>query len=198
MGRINNQITDFINHWFGKIRLVKPKAEDHNEFVARYRRFDQFAYQWNKSFERQAIMSEKEITFSQYFGFGSNIDFIKRLLGQPMAAFGHPESNISVLLYTISVNGHKVQFELHFHDSKLFSICYTYRSINEETRRSIIQSLLAKQGLSGSIDMQDSIITDSYGNGLLINNKQNFSISYLSPQSQVKHITQKWSEMRVG
>ena len=198
MGRINNQITDFINHWFGKIRLVKPKSEDHNEFVARYRRFDQFAYQWNKSFERQAIHSEKEITFSQYFGFGSNIDFIKRLLGQPMSAFGHTASNISVLLYTISVNSHKVQFELHFHDNKLFSISYTYRSINEDTRRSIIQSLLSKQGLSGSIDMSDSIITDSYGNGLLINNDQNFSISYLSPQSQVKHITQKWGEMRVG
>jgi hypothetical protein len=198
MGRINNQINDFISHWFGKIRVVKSKATDHNEFVARYKRFDQFIYHWRDSFSKEAILSNKEIIFSKYFGFGSHLDFIKRLIGQPASAFENPQYNIIVLLYTINISGHKVQFELHFHDKKLFSISYTYKAVNEEARKSILSSLLDKQGIGGGADLQNKIIIDQYGNGLLIDQGQTFAVHYLSPQSKVMQLAKEWSGMRVG
>lgn len=198
MGRINNQITDFISHWFGKIRVVKSKATDHNEFVARYKRFDQFVFHWRDSYSKEAIQSNKEIIFSRYFGFGSHLDFIKRLIGQPASAFENPQYNIIVLLYTIDISGHKVQFELHFHDKKLFSISYTYKSVNEEARRSILGSLLDKQGLGEATDLRNRIIIDPYGNGLLIDQDLTFAVHYLSPQSKVIQLAKEWSGMRVG
>ncbi len=198
MGRINNQITDFINHWFGKIRLVKPKSADHNEFVARYKRFDQFVFHWKDSYSKEAIQSNKEIVFSKYFGFGSHLDFIKRLIGQPASAFENQQYNIIVLLYIINISGHKVQFELHFHDKKLFSISYTYKSVDEAARKSILNSLLDKQGLSGAADLSNKIIVDPYGNGLLIEQDQTFAVHYLSPQSKVMQLAKEWSGMRVG
>jgi len=197
MGRINNQITEFISHWIGKIRLLKPKAEDQNEFVARYRRFDQFIFHWKNSFEKEALISSKEIIFSKYFGFGSHIDFIKRLIGQPASAFDNDACNIIILNYPISINGHKVQFELHFHDKKLFSISYTYKTIKDEARNSIIQSLLEKQNLSGAADLSNRIIIDPYGNGLLIDQGPTFAVHYLSPQSKVTQLAKTWEANRV-
>jgi len=197
MGRIYNQITEFISHWIGKIRLQKPKAEDQNEFVTRYKRFDQFIFRWKNSFDREAMISKKEIIFSKYFGFGSHIDFIKRFIGEPASAFDNDACNIIILNYPISIKGHKVQFELHFHDKKLFSISYTYNAIKDEARNSIIQSLLEKQNLSDAAELNNRIIIDPYGNGLLIDQGPTFAVHYLSPQSKVMQLAKTWEANRV-
>lgn len=192
MGRINNQITGFLTNWFGKIRLVKPKLHDHKSFNDRSRNFSNFVFLWKDSFEKEAITASNELTFSNYFGFGSHIDFIKRLIGKPVEAFENNDLNIIILMYTIDIRGHKVQFELHFYDKKLFCINYTYKQIDENEQREVIKSILEKYNLSGSMDVFGKIIVDPYGNGLIFENKGNFSVNYLSPNSRVQQLSSAW------
>ncbi|MBL7837670.1 MAG: hypothetical protein JNM67_09145 [Bacteroidetes bacterium] len=196
MGRINNQITGFLTNWFGKIRLVKPKEQDQIGFNERYRNFSNFIFLWKDSFEREAITTNNELVFSNYFGFGSHIDFIKRLIGKPASAFENKDLNIVILMYTINIKGHKVQFELHFFDQKLFCINYTYKQIKQSDKHEIVKSLLEKYNLSGSIDIQGKIIIDSYGNGLVFEDNGDFSVNYLSPNSQVQQISQAWASVQ--
>lgn len=192
MGRINNQITGFLTNLFGKIRLVKPKEEDQMAINQRFKNFSEFIFLWKDSFERDMISSNEELVFSNYFGFGSHVDFIKRLIGKPVEAFENKDMNIIILLYTININGHKVRFELHFFEQKLFCLNYTYGQIKAEERQKIIKALLDKYNLSGSMDVNGKIIVDPYGNGLAFESDDNFSISYLSPNSQVREMTVAW------
>jgi hypothetical protein len=193
MGRINNQITGFLTNWFGKIRLVKPKEQDHLSFHERFRNFSNFVFLWKDSFEREAITTDNELVFSNYFGFGSHLDFIKRLIGKPVESFENKELNIIILMYTINIKGHKVQFELHFFDQKLFCINYTYKQIKENEKQEIVKSILEKYNLSGSIDINGKIIVDNYGNGLVFENNGDFSVNYLSPNSRVQQLSQAWA-----
>lgn len=196
MGRINNQITEFLNNWFGKIRLVKPKNEDHSEFNDRLKHFDNFVFLWKDSFSKTPVLSNKELTFSNYFGFGSHIDFVKRLIGKPAESFENSSFNVIILMYSINIGGHKVKFELHFHDKKLFCINYTYKSVPDFEKQSIIKALLEKYQISGGMDVDGKIIVDQQGNGLLFEDGENFSVNYLSPQSQVMKIAESWLQDR--
>lgn len=192
MEKINNQIGNLIGNWLDKIGLKKSIQNDQNAFVDRYKRFDKFAYLWRRSFDKEAVISNKEITFSNYFGFGSDIAFIKRFIGQPLFAFENPEFNIIILMYTNNIHGHDVKFELHFFDNKLFCINYTYNTITEFEKANIIKTILEKHQISGGIDVNNKIMVDSFGNGLLIDDTDNFSVNYLSPQSQVMQIAEEW------
>lgn len=196
MGRINNQITDFLTNIFGKIRLVKAKNEDHNVFKERYSNFRNFAFLWKDSFEKEATPTDKEIVFSNYFGFGSHIDFIKRLIGKPATAFENNEFNTIILMYIINVHGFKVHFELHFYDQKLFCINYRYLSINDGEKKELVQTLLNKYNISGSLDFGSSIIIDQFGNGLLIEDGKQFSVNYISPNSRVREMANSYLESR--
>lgn len=192
MGRINNQITGFLTNWFGKIRLVKPKEQDHQGFSDRYRNFSSFVFLWKNSFDREAITTNQELVFSNYFGFGSSLDFVKRLIGKPAEAFENKDLDIVILMYTININGHKVNFELHFFDNKLFCINYTYNQVKQEEKMKIIRSMLEKYQLSGSLDVRGKIIIDQFGNGLVFEDNESFSVNYLSPNSRVQQVSNTW------
>jgi len=192
MGRINNTLTTMVNNWLGKVGLATPKTTEENPFAERYKRFDKFAYLYGKSFDKEAVISNKEITFSNYFGFGSDIAFIKRFIGQPLFSFENPEFNVIILMYANRIHGYDVKFELHFFDNKLFCINYTYNTISEFEKANIIKTLLDKHQLSGALNVNNKIVVDDFGNGLLIEDGEHFSVNYLSPQSQVIQLAEEW------
>lgn len=147
--------------------------------------FKSFAFFWRDSFSRQPIQTNEEIKFSNYFGFGSHIDFVRRLTGKPSSSFENEELGTVVMMYLIEIHGFKVNFELHFYDEKLFCINYKYNSINDEEREATIRSLTSKYKVDADVDATQSIIIDPYGNGLLIESGNYFSVNYLSPNSKV-------------
>lgn len=196
MGRINNQITNFITGMLGKIRLKSAKDEDQNVFRQRYSNFKDFAYHWKNSFSRASVPVNSEITFSNYFGFGSNMEFIKRLIGKPVISLENKEFDTIILMYMINVHGFNVHFELHFYEGKLFNISYRYKSVTEEEKQQLISALLEKYGISPVTDIGNSILVDPHGNALMFEDGQQFSVNYLSPNSRVMELANQYSEHR--
>jgi hypothetical protein len=187
MSYTTSNFNQFFSKLFGKNHFNELNSEN-NVFQKRYSNFKNFVFHWKDSLNKSAIPTQTEITFSNYFGFGSHLDFVKRLIGKPVTAFENKDYDTVILMYLIEIRGFKVNFELHFYENKLFCINYQYIDISEEERRNTIQTLLDKFNISGAANFNSSIIVDNYGNGLFIEDGKYFSVNYISPNSNVQQL----------
>lgn len=194
MSYTTTHFTQFFSKLFGGNKSNVLSTED-NVFQKRYSNFKNFVFHWKDSLNKSAIPTQTEITFSNYFGFGSHLDFVKRLIGKPVTAFENKDFDTVILMYLIEIRGFKVNFELHFYENKLFCINYQYLDISEEEKRNTIQTLLDKFNVSGGIQFNSSIIVDNFGNGLFIEDGKNFSVNYISPNSNVHQLINNYMMM---
>jgi hypothetical protein len=164
-------------------------------FQKRYSNFKNFVFHWKDRLNKSAIPTQTEIIFSNYFGFGSHLDFVKRLIGKPVTAFENKDYDTVILMYLIEIRGFKVNFELHFYENKLFCCSCQYQDISEEEKRNTIQTLLNKFNISGAANFNSSIIVDNYGNGLFIEDGKYFSVNYISPNSNVHQLINTYMMM---
>jgi hypothetical protein len=155
----------------------------------KYKSLDSFVFLWKNCLKKMSVHTTEDISFSKYFTFGSDMSYIRRFIGKPKYAFANPELNISILLYTVTIKGHNVNFELHFYDNKLFCINYTYNYLTRQEREEILHSLEEKYHVNSS-DLSNHIVVDNSGNGIYVEEKDKLTINYLAPNSKVRHLAE--------
>jgi hypothetical protein len=157
----------------------------------RYKSLDSFVFLWKNCMKKMSVHTSEDISFSKYFTFGSDMSYIRRFIGKPKYAFANPDLNISILLYTVTIKGHNVNFELHFYDNKLFCINYTYNYLTRQERAEILRSLEEKYHVNSS-DFSNHIVVDNSGNGIFVEEKDKLTINYLAPNSKVRHLAEMY------
>lgn len=154
--------------------------------------FDSYVFLWKNSMEKLPVYTDESISFSKYFGFGSNIQYVKGLIGKPKFHFDNQDAYLDILVYIVDVHGHNVKFELHFYHKKLFSINYNYRYLGQEDRAAILESLREKYHVSRTDELKDHVILDAYGNGIIVDQSETFTVNYVSPNSQLSRIAEAY------
>ncbi len=191
MKNIATQFREFFSAMGSKKNGQEIHSLENAGVSEKFNSLDSFIFLWKDCLKKMSVHTNDDISFSQYFTFGSDMNYIRKFVGKPVYAMGNHELNISILLYTVKIKGHNVNFELHFYDRKLFCINYTYNHLTSQERADIIQSLSEKYHVS-SKDFKNSIIVDNYGNGLVIEEKGRLSINYLSPNSNVRYLAEAY------
>jgi len=196
MKKIRTQLETFFSAMVGGKEQKETKAMMETTGVyEKFSNLDSFIFLWKNCLKKMSVRTNVDISFSRYFTFGSDLSYISKFVGNPVCSFNDSESNISILLYTVKINGHHVNFELHFYDRKLFCINYTYNYLSRQERAEILYSLEQKYHVSSS-EFNNHIIVDNSGNGILVEEKDKLTINYLAPNSQVKHLTESYPHHR--
>ncbi len=190
---INMNIKQHISGFF-KLFTTASKTENPNkDFPENVHkipaRFDSFVYLWNNSFNKNAVYTDHELSYSEYFGYGSSLGYIVKLTGKPDLVLDNKDYGIDILIYMLRIKGSEVRFELHFNEEKLFFINYTYFDISDIEKENVIAALTEKYQFNiPSSEIFDHIIIDREGNGLLIENNRDFSVNFLAPSSKIESI----------
>lgn len=177
---------------FDKLNFFGPAHATTSESFEKKSDFDSYVFLWKNSMEKLPVYTDENISFSKYFGFGSNMEYVKGLIGKPKFHFENGDANLNILVYIVDVHGHNVKFELHFYHRKLFSINYNYRYLGQEDRNAILESLRKKYHVSRTDDLKEHVILDPYGNGIIVNENDTFTVNYVSPNSQLSRITEAY------
>lgn len=189
MKKMSNQVKQFFSAIIGGSNGSTGNSLEHASVYEKYNSLDSFVFLWKNCLKKMSLRTSADISFSKYFSFGSDMGYIRKFIGNPKLTMDNPELNITISLYTVNIKGHHVNFELHFYDSKLFCINYTYNFLTREERAEILQSLEQTYHVSSS-DFDNHIIVDQAGNGLVVDLNEQLSINYLSPNSRVKHLAE--------
>jgi hypothetical protein len=153
----------------------------------KFQSLDSFIFMWKNSLKKLTVHTDVDVSFSNYFTFGNDVSYIRRFIGKPAYAMNNEEFNIIILLYEVNIKGHSVNFELHFHDHKLFCINYTYNYLTRQERSEILQSLEEKYHVNRT-DLHEHLIVDNSGNSILVEEKDKLSINYFAPNNNVRHL----------
>ncbi len=190
------KITAQIRNFFSSLTSVEEKESvptmESLGVREKFKSLDPFIFLWKNCMKKMAVRTDVDITFSRYFTFGSDMAYIRKFVGKPVYSMCNAEMNINILLYAVVIKGHNVNFELHFHDRKLFCINYTYNYLTSRDRREILNSLEEKYHVS-SAQLHNHIIVDKAGNGILVEENETLTINYLAPNSNVKYLTESYS-----
>lgn len=190
MKKIAQQLREF---FIGKTNEETEQAFSMQpQLGEKFKSLDSFIFMWKNSQNKETVHTDVDVSFSKYFNFGSDMSYIRKFIGKPVYAMNNEELNIIILLYSVNIKGHSVNFELHFHDHKLFCINYTYNYLTRQERAEILQSLEEKYHVS-STDMHDHLIVDNSGNSILVEEKDKLTINYLAPNSNVRHLADSFS-----
>jgi hypothetical protein len=148
-----------------------------------------FEHHWKNAEFKSSISSSKPLAFSKYFEFGSSMKLVVNLSGKPSHILESNQFGVAILVYNIRVKSSDVKFELHFQNERLFYINYTYLQISDIEKEHVIQALSNKYQVQiNSTEIYNQIILDNEGNGLVIDDTEQFSINYLAPPGLVNAI----------
>jgi hypothetical protein len=193
MKNITSKLISFFSNLTNAVEKETRTNMESSGIQERYKSLDSFIFLWKNCMKKRSVRTNVDVSFSRYFTFGSDMSYIRKFVGKPIHALSNPDLNISILLYTVTIKGHNVNFELHFYDRKLFCINYTYYYLTRQERAEILHSLEEKYHVSHE-QLHDHIIVDNAGNGILVEESDKLSINYLAPNSNVRYLAESFPD----
>jgi hypothetical protein len=188
MTSLKNKISNLFNYNFnvnsGLINNVSNSTES---------QFENIIYLWKNSFNKTSINTDKHVTFSKHFKFGSSINLVLNMCGKPTFVLDKKGFKMDILIYMLKVKNCDVKFELHFYDGKLFFLNYTYKDIPDTEKQYVIQAICEKHQIDIlKHQIYKRLITDSDGNAISFENDKYFSVNYFAPNSKIASIAQSF------
>jgi len=144
----------------------------------------------------QKIDTSEHVHTNQKFELKGEIPF-NTTVEDVLSVWGEPAHSVKkvrtydtdILLYRLRIGGLKAKCELHFIESKLFYFSYRFSYLTSEQRNGLREVLRYKyaQGLEHDLE-NGSILEDSAGNYMLIEDKVDFTAHYMSGDEVMQHL----------
>lgn len=137
--------------------------------------------------KNEIIKTEKTIFLHTNTPFGSNLKSIKRKLGKPSCYIKKSINSLcfDILFYKMYLGGYKTKHEVHFYKNKLYYFSYVFSYLNESDKK-FLKKIVCKKYLKQECELNNITIIDKYGNSIFISENVDFTINYITGDSEIR------------
>ena len=133
------------------------------------------------------IKTEETISLTTKIHFGSNPKSVKKKLGKPSCYINKSINSLdfNIFFYKMYMGEYKTKHDIHFYEDKLYYFSYVFSYFNHSDKE-FIKKIICKKYLNQECELNNSTITDKYGNTLFITDNVDFTINYLTGDSEIQ------------